>query len=136
MLEDNQNEQQALVEKATRRGGRGRGRRKKTISDMSGMLTSMGQDDLTQIAVAAASPTGSAGSQSAEFTSRDAMGNSSHSTSLRTVQKPEEMSTVPENDLVHPPMREPTVPGNSRTTADPFGASGQYGQLKRASYNF
>ena len=40
MLARDRAEQQSLVEKATRRGGRGRRSRKKTISDMSGMLTS------------------------------------------------------------------------------------------------
>ena len=37
-MKDKQKEQEALVAKANRRGGRGRGSRKKTISDMSGML--------------------------------------------------------------------------------------------------
>lgn len=133
MLQDNQNEQQALVEKATRRGGRGRRTRKKTISDMSGMLTSMGQDDLTQIAVAAAaSPGGSASSQSAEF-SRDAMGSSDRSL-VKRKSEAVPIPTVPEDELVDHQMREPTVPGNFRKTADPFGVDGQYGQLKRNSY--
>lgn len=125
MLQDNQVEQQALVEKATRRGGRGRRTRKKTISDMSGMLTSMGQDDLTQIAVAAAaaSPSGSTGSQSAEF-SREAMGGSDRILKNRD-SKTDVVPTVPEEELLDHQMREPTVPGNFRKTHDPFGAEGQ-----------
>lgn len=55
LLQDNQLQQQVLVEKANRRGGRGRRSRKKTISDMSGMLgSSMGQDEMGTIAKAAA----------------------------------------------------------------------------------
>jgi len=48
-------EQRAQIEKANRKGGRGRRTRKKTISDMSAMLSpSMGQDELGRIATEAA----------------------------------------------------------------------------------
>lgn len=48
-------EQQVLLEKANRRGGRGRRTRKKTISDMSAMMSpSMGQDELSEVATLAA----------------------------------------------------------------------------------
>jgi len=48
-------EQQVQIEKANRKGGRGRRTRKKTISDMSAMLSpSMGQEELGDIAAAAA----------------------------------------------------------------------------------
>merc|ERR1712087_135809 len=44
-------EQQALLEKANRRGGRGRRNRKKTISDMSAMLSpSLTQDEMGETA--------------------------------------------------------------------------------------
>ncbi len=49
LLLENQAQQQALVEKANRRGGRGRRSRKKTISDMSGMMgSSIGQHDVSK----------------------------------------------------------------------------------------
>ena len=48
-------EQRVLLEKANRRGGRGRRNRKKTISDMSAMMNpSMSQEEMGQIAVMAA----------------------------------------------------------------------------------
>jgi hypothetical protein len=54
MLAETRQQEQALVEKANRRGGRGRRSRKKTISDMSGMLSSMGQDEMGIISQQAA----------------------------------------------------------------------------------
>lgn len=137
MLHDDQEEQQALVEKATRRGGRGRRTRKKTISDMSGMMQSMGSADLTKIAIEAASPAGTP--QSAEFKTTDPLlpsGNSDRSLSRSGAPLP---VTVPEDEVADDgvadhQMREATVPGNFRTTSDPFGIEGQYGHLKRASY--
>ena len=126
MLQDDKNEAQALVEKATRRGGRGKGRRKKTISDMSGML-SMGQDDLTNIAVTASSPE-SAAPGIAELASADVAGRKPR------LSLPPDIPAVPEDDLVDHQMREPTVPGDFRKTTDPFSADGQYGHLKRHSH--
>ena len=50
-LDETMEEQQALLEKANRRGGRGRRNRKKTISDMSAMMSpSMTQDEMGEIA--------------------------------------------------------------------------------------
>ncbi|KAL3913930.1 MAG: hypothetical protein SGILL_006299, partial [Bacillariaceae sp.] len=57
-LDEAQAEQQALVDKANRRGGRGRSARKKTISDMSAMMNpSLGQDEMGLIAAKATSHT-------------------------------------------------------------------------------
>lgn len=54
-LDEAMAEQQVLLEKANRRGGRGRRTRKKTISDMSAMMSpSMGQDEMGEIAALAA----------------------------------------------------------------------------------
>jgi len=54
-LDEAMAEQQVLLEKANRRGGRGRRTRKKTISDMSAMMSpSMGQDEMGEIAILAA----------------------------------------------------------------------------------
>jgi len=54
-LDETMAEQQVLLEKANRRGGRGRRTRKKTISDMSAMMSpSMGQDEMGEVAALAA----------------------------------------------------------------------------------
>ena len=45
VLDDYQRERQARMAKATRRGGRGRHTRKKTISDMSGMLVASSPEE-------------------------------------------------------------------------------------------
>lgn len=108
LLLKNQEEQQALVEKANRRGGRGRRSRKKTISDMSGMLSSMGQDEMTQIAKEASDAEQKAIPED------------------RAIESP----TIPEAaELVgnETAIRGATVPGNFRKTSDPFGSSGRYG---------
>jgi hypothetical protein len=123
MLLDNHNEQQALLEMATRRGGRGRRTRKKTISDMTGMLNSIGQDELVKIAVAAASPASPLEPRS-EHLSRASVGGGSDRSMGRAVVL-EGVPTVPEVELVDPQMREPTVPGNFLKTTDPFGVIGQ-----------
>jgi Ca2+-binding EF-hand superfamily protein len=53
-LDEAMAEQQALLEKATRRGGRGRRNRKKTISDMSAMMSpSMTQDEMGEVSALA-----------------------------------------------------------------------------------
>ncbi|CAB9516822.1 MAP kinase-activated protein kinase 2 (Fragment) [Seminavis robusta] len=136
MLQDNQNEQQALVEMATRRGGRGRRTRKKTISDMSGMLTgaSLTQEEMGRIAVAAASPAHSVvAPQSEEFRPKEPMGGSDRS--LGRSNNTETVPTVPEEDIVEHQVRDPTVPGNFLKTSDPFGANGLYGNAtKRTSW--
>jgi len=54
-LDEAMAEQQVLLEKANRRGGRGRRTRKKTISDMSAMMSpSLGQDEMGEAAKLAA----------------------------------------------------------------------------------
>lgn len=133
MLQDNQEEQQALVEKATRRGGRGRRTRKKTISDMSGMLaTSKGQDEMNQIAVDAASPGAESSSEVlTSLSNGDRVIGKGWAKNRASIT--EGIPTVPEEDLVNPDMRAPTVPGEFRRTSDPFGADGQYGHLHRNS---
>merc|ERR1712176_1390282 len=56
LLRKEASQQQVLVEKATKRGGRGKRSRKKTISDMSGMLqSSLTQDEMGAVAVRASS---------------------------------------------------------------------------------
>eukprot|EP00567_Pseudictyota_dubia_P014918 CAMPEP_0197463188 /NCGR_PEP_ID=MMETSP1175-20131217/61148_1 /TAXON_ID=1003142 /ORGANISM="Triceratium dubium, Strain CCMP147" /LENGTH=66 /DNA_ID=CAMNT_0042998883 /DNA_START=13 /DNA_END=209 /DNA_ORIENTATION=+ len=41
VIKDQQKQQRTQVDKAQKKGGRGRGRRKKTVSDMAGMLSSV-----------------------------------------------------------------------------------------------
>ena len=105
LLEENQKEQQSLMEVANRRGGRGRRTRKKTISDIGGMLGSMAQDEMTKISIAASSPS--------EELSPD-------------VPKVIE-TTVSEPVETNP--RGATVPGDFRKVNDPFGARGRYGHF-------
>lgn len=101
LLEKNRDMQQALFEKASRRGGRGRRSRKKTISDMSGLMNSMGNEDMTKIAKEAAA-----------------------------VEAPKEPEEDEDMDLSEKgKFRNPTVPGQFRKTLDPFGRSGKYGSL-------
>lgn len=103
LLEQNKKEQQSLMEVANRRGGRGRRHRKKTISDIGGMLGSMAQDDMTKISMEAATP---------EFVP-----------DVPTVIE----TTVTEDMETNP--RGATVPGDFRKVNDPFGAHGKYGRL-------
>lgn len=100
LLEENKKEQQSLMEVASRRGGRGRRTRKKTISDMSGMMGSLSQDDLTNIAKEAAT------------LSNDPL-----------PSMPSVIETGQDTDLV----RGATVPGEFKKVKDPFGAHGKYG---------
>lgn len=100
LLEENRREQQSLMEVASKRGGRGRRTRKKTISDMSGMMGSLSQDDLSKIVPQAAAANGL--SSLAELDSQEQ-----------------------QNDLV----RGATVPGEFKKVSDPFGAHGKYGNV-------
>lgn len=100
LLEENRREQQSLMEVASKRGGRGRRTRKKTISDMSGMMGSLSQDDLSKIVPEASAATG-----------------------LSSL--PELVSQEEENDLV----RGATVPGEFKKVRDPFGVHGKYGNV-------
>ncbi|CAJ1966436.1 unnamed protein product [Cylindrotheca closterium] len=98
LLEENRREQQSLMEVASKRGGRGRRTRKKTISDMSGMMGSLSQDDLKKILP--------------EASAANAL------SSLPELDSQEQL-----NDLV----RGATVPGEFKKVRDPFGVHGKYG---------
>jgi hypothetical protein len=136
LLEENKAEQQVLVEKANKRGGRGRASRKKTISDMSGMLiSSMGQDELGDIALQAASKT--------PDPTKSVFHASMNGISLDMPSLKEGVPTTPHAPLaprvsktpVGPPvpvvedkgLRAATVPGEFRKTQDPFSLDGMYG---------
>lgn len=109
LLQENQVQQQALVEKANRRGGRGRRSRKKTISDMSGMLgSSMGQDDVSKITEAV------------------------HSEPSDVLVD----AAVPSDPSKDGRLRGPTVPGQFRQASDPFGHTGKYGVTAKTGAAF
>lgn len=108
VMAENQAQQRALVEKANRRGGRGRRSRKKTISDMSGMMSSMGQDELAKVTTKAV---------------KMAEGE----TKLPEPVPPAEVPDLP--DLSTGELRKPTVPGDFRKTSDPFSRGGKYGAV-------
>lgn len=125
VLEENQAQQQALVEKANRRGGRGRRSRKKTISDMSSMLTtSMGQDEMGVIANNAV---GSAETTSPPSIVEDK--SAEHGMDAEQLPVPGLPNLTPSQGQ----MRGATVPGEFRKTHDPFSITGRYGAV--AAYN-
>ena len=108
LLEQNRKEQQKLMEKANRIGGRGRRIRKKTISDMSGIMGSLSNEEMTKISIQAAKPQ----------TDREAVPPSI----------PPVIETKPlEEDGAD--IRGATVPGEFRKVNDPFGAHGKYASL-------
>jgi hypothetical protein len=105
-LLQNEKRQEALVEKANKRCGRGRRTRKKTISDMSGMLASMNSDEAAGVPLS---------SISTEESSPSKMSESDNALSDGT--------------LADGVVRDATVPGVFRKTVDPFSNKGLYGQL-------
>jgi hypothetical protein len=138
LLDSNRLQQQALVEKANKRGGRGRRSRKKTFSDMSGMLASMGSEDLTST-IARASAEEALNGTNNEMSRM--YGDITQATV--TEDEPFNQITVPElpasseitsHDVPELTehdghLRAATVPGEFRKTSDPFGISGRYGAL-------
>jgi hypothetical protein len=108
LLEQNRKEQQKLMEKANRIGGRGRRIRKKTISDMSGIMGSLSNEEMTKISIQAAKPQ----------TDREAV-----PPSIPPVIETKAL----EEDAAD--IRGATVPGEFRKVNDPFGAHGKYASL-------
>lgn len=129
-LKKTKEEQAALVQKANRRCGRGRSRRQKTISDMTGMLAGLSSDlneqgILTDLDVGLSPGSNSNnGSQSQPFAAAVDLTPPSLSDSNISV----EIST---DDALEdfPPLRNATVPGVFIKTKDPFGEGGRYGLL-------
>jgi hypothetical protein len=120
LLETNRIQQQALVEKANRRGGRGRRSRKKTISDMSGMLSSMGAEDFNSIAQKALAEPLIPGDTSKLYEDIEPEPNAE--------EEPAGVSDSALDDLAEQgSLRAATVPGEFRKTSDPFGRQGRYG---------
>lgn len=116
VLDENRKEQQSLMEVANRRGGRGgRRNRKKTISDIGGMMGSLSQDELHKISIQAAEP--------------------SEPSSQLLPTSLEEAAAVPTvietsmSESIDTDLRGATVPGEFRRVNDPFGTRGKYGRL-------
>mmetsp|Transcript_21975 Transcript_21975/g.36368 ORF Transcript_21975/g.36368 Transcript_21975/m.36368 type:complete len:1054 (-) Transcript_21975:893-4054(-) len=135
-LKKTMEEQAVLVQKANRRGGRGRSRRQKTISDMTGMLAGL-SSDLNQATAeihGGLSPE-IQGSQSQPFavvTDPRLSDVALSAVALSTARSESESALdIPlDVDLEDfPPLRNATVPGVFRTTNDPFAAGGRYGLL-------
>lgn len=107
-LEQSRKAQQDLMEKANKRGGRGRRIRKKTISDMGAMMGSLSNEEMTKISLQAVSPE----------SEREQVPPSI----------PPVIETKPlEEDSAD--IRGATVPGDFRKVNDPFGAHGKYAAL-------
>ena len=106
-MDQNRSHQEALVKKANMRGGRGRRTRKKTISDMSGMVGSLSQEESHPASVAAA----------------ESPPNEAHTPLVNGVPSlpPILEPTEPAN------IRGATVPGEFKKVQDPFGVHGKYG---------
>jgi hypothetical protein len=118
VLRENQSQQQGLVEKANKRGGRGRRSRKKTISDMSGMLSSLGQEEMGLIAA-----TASASSPEPPPVITESV------PVVDDVPLSIETDDVNEIPDIFGNLRDATVPGEFRRTSDPFGREGRYGAV-------
>jgi hypothetical protein len=121
-MAENRKQQEFLVEKANRRGGRGRRSRKKTASDMSGMLVSMGQDEL-----------GSVVSEASKFSNDTSASPDQHKTTTLAATMPEDDELNVGPDIASPDevgtVRQATVPGQFRKTSDPFSKQGKYGAV-------
>lgn len=98
IMGDRQSAHQTLVDTAARRGGRGRRARKKTISDMSGMLLSISSDELN--------------------TSNSGTPLNLESPAAPLLKQPTDGEVISKLHDMHKP--EPTVPGKFRFTQDPF----------------
>lgn len=141
-LKENKAEQQELVEKANRRGGRGRSSRKKTISDLNAMMNpSYGQDEMTEAPKRTSyTPEISKAVKRVEVENLDVPDLRSRSFDQDTVPLIDNsrLSTVvvggkqvavdvPSLELIDKAIRKATVPGVFRETSDPFGVDGMYG---------
>lgn len=112
LLSENKAQQQQLVAMASRKGGRGRRTRKKTISDMSGMLSTIGTEDMS-------------GPAPETFAEPPALAPAKSSPAAAP-----EVVEVPAKKLESEgPSRAATVPGDFRTTTDPFSPKGKYGAI-------
>jgi calcium-dependent protein kinase len=101
LMSDRQTKQKSMFETAARRGGRGKRARKKTVSDMSGMLLSIPSDEMKIISTATPVPL-------QEVEEDRIPDQSEHELHLHDITKPQ-----------------PTVVGVFRKTSDPFHLMGK-----------
>jgi hypothetical protein len=114
VLDDFKKEQQDVMVKATRRGGRGRHARTKTKSDMSAMMGSASQDEMNRIVSQLEPPKLSETSE----------------TTSQVVPSVIELDNLELDNLEVDNPRKATVPGEFRKVSiDPFGAHGPYGRM-------
>eukprot|EP00543_Licmophora_paradoxa_P008028 CAMPEP_0202450408 /NCGR_PEP_ID=MMETSP1360-20130828/9012_1 /ASSEMBLY_ACC=CAM_ASM_000848 /TAXON_ID=515479 /ORGANISM="Licmophora paradoxa, Strain CCMP2313" /LENGTH=1047 /DNA_ID=CAMNT_0049068655 /DNA_START=468 /DNA_END=3611 /DNA_ORIENTATION=+ len=123
-LKKSNEEKDALVERACKRGGRVRSRRQKTKSDMSGMLMGMSSfseksSSLDPSAIEQVTEQSSKRGESLEL-GTPSFGLSESNISLEI--------NVEEEDEDFTQIRKPTVPGEFRRTKDPFSDGGRYGE--------
>merc|ERR1740130_2071927 len=115
LMEKNRKEQHDLMEKANRRsGGRGgRGRRKKTVSDLSAMMGSLSAEEMTKISIEAASTP-----------SNDVVEISNKHAPIPPIIETKLLEDIDVDDL-----RSATVPGEFLRVSDPFGSHGKYAAM-------
>jgi calcium-dependent protein kinase len=121
-LKKSQEEQAKQLDLATKRGGRGKSRRKKTISDMTGMLSDLSSD----ISSAERAPLESI--ESGSFDVMAPVGTSAADEMRTKLGESDSILNLGSVDLDDfPPIREATVPGVFRVSKDPFSMGGRYG---------
>jgi len=135
LLGEHRDKQQKLVEKATKRGGRGRRSRKKTCSDMSGMLFSINAESMSAPDKKGVEVRTSKTAETLDTTQKDIIPKERKVANLvkeepileEIIQQVEDEEKIKEQNARDGPLRVATVPGEFRKTNDPFGSQGRYG---------
>jgi len=123
LLEKNRKEHQDLVEKANRRGGGRRSRRKKTVSDLSTMMGSLSSEEMTKISMQASGPAIKRINENDVFEApKEPFSMIPPVIETKPLENPENLDD--DDDL-----RRPTVPGEFRKVKDPFGSHGKYAAM-------
>jgi hypothetical protein len=104
LLEKNRKEQQDLMDKANRRSGGRRSRRKKTVSDLSTMMGSLSSEEMTK-----------------------ATANQGLRAMIPPVIETKPLELELSDDDTN--FRQATVPGQFRKVKDPFGSHGKYAAI-------
>jgi hypothetical protein len=116
LLEKNRKEQQDLMDKANKRSGGRRSRRKKTVSDLSTMMCSLSMEELTQGMTQGTMSTIPPVIETMPLEYSDAI--------------PPVIETKPLEYLDDDTdLRRATIPGEFRKVSDPFGSHGKYSAI-------
>jgi calcium-dependent protein kinase len=110
-LEQNRKQHQDLMEKANRRSGGRRSRRKRTVSDLSAMMGSLSSEEMTKISI------------QAQESSVDFLLKQPPSLAIPPVIETKPLENPSDN------FRPATVPGDFRKVNDPFGSRGKYAAM-------